>query len=202
MELLVHWITEFISQVSYPGIFLLMLVESAGIPAPSEITMPFGGFLVSEGELDFWAVVWAGTLGNLVGSWLAYFLGMWGEGAVVRSSIRKWGRYFLISESELDHAEHWFKRFDQPIVFFSRILPVIRTFISFPAGMARMNFLKFTFYTILGSFIWSYFLAQVGVKFGENWDFLEGYFRQFEYIIAAVFFIAIFWYALRKIKKL
>lgn len=202
MEFIITWITDFISRIGYAGIFILMLLESACIPIPSEVTMPFGGFLVNEGRFNFWWVVLSGTLGNLVGSWLAYFFGWWGQEPVVRASVRRWGKYLLISEGELDRAEAWFRRFGDPIVFFSRLLPVIRTFISVPAGIAKMNFFKFTIYTFLGSFLWSYLLTWIGLTLGENWGELEKYFRQFELIIAALLFIAAFWYALHKIRKL
>ena len=202
MEVVVHWITDFITRVSYQGIFILMLLESTGVPIPSEVTMPFGGFLASTNKLNFWWVVLAGTLGNLVGSWLAYFLGWWGEGTVVRVAIRRWGKYLLISEEELNRAEKWFNRFGDPIVFFSRLAPVIRTFISFPAGIAKMNFLKFTIYTFLGSFLWSYFLTWIGLTLGDNWGLLERYFRQFEMVIGGFAFVGAFWYVLRKIRRL
>lgn len=202
MELLLNWITNFISQVSYLGIFILMLLESACIPIPSEITMPFSGFLVSTGRFNFWLVVLAGTMGNLVGSWIAYWVGYWGEASVVRGLIRRFGKYVLVSEEEFDQAEIWFNRWGEAIVFFSRILPVIRTFISLPAGIAKMNFWKFSAYTFVGSLFWSYALTQIGFSMGENWDVLERYFRQFEFIIAGFLFAIIFWYALRKIRKL
>lgn len=202
MEFLVKWITDFISQVSYTGIFILMLLESALIPIPSEVTMPFGGFLASTGRFNFWLVVLAGTVGNLVGSWLAYWVGFWGEASVVRGLIRRWGRYVLVSEEEFNRAEVWFNRYGEVIVFFSRILPVIRTFISLPAGIAKMNFWKFTLYTFIGSLIWSYFLTKVGFTLGANWEVLEKYFRQFQFLIGGVLFIGIFWYAFRKIRRL
>ncbi|MDP3998849.1 MAG: DedA family protein [bacterium] len=202
MEFLVHWITDFISQVSYTGIFILMLLESALIPIPSEVTMLFSGFLASTGRFNFWLVVLAGAVGNLVGSWLAYWLGLWGESSVVRGLIRRFGKYVLISEEEFNRAEIWFNRYGEVIVFFSRILPVVRTFISLPAGIAKMNFWKFTIYTFIGSLIWSYFLTKIGFTLGANWAVLENYFRQFQYLIAGFLFIGIFWYALRKIRKL
>lgn len=202
MEAIISWITNFISEVSYPGIFILMLLESACIPIPSEVTMPFGGFLASSGRFDFWWVVLAGTAGNLVGSWLAYFFGWWGQEPVVRASIRRWGKYLLISEEELTRAEEWFRRYGDAIVFFSRILPVVRTFISLPAGIAKMNFLKFTVYTFLGSLFWSYALTRIGFTLGENWGMLEGYFRQFQIVIAGLFAIIAIWYFLRKIRHL
>lgn len=202
VEFLAKWITDFISQVSYNGIFILMLLESALVPIPSEITMPFSGFLASTGQFNFWLVVLAGTIGNLVGSWIAYFLGWWGQGPVVRRVVQRWGRYFLMSEVELDRAEEHFRRFGEPIIFFSRILPVVRTFISLPAGISKMNFFKFTLYTFLGSLIWSYILTQFGYSLGENWGVLEKYFRQFEFLIMGFLIIGIFWYMLRKIRRL
>lgn len=202
MEFLAAWITNFISQVGYQGIFLLMLLESACIPIPSEVTMPFAGFLSSTERFNFWLVVLVGAGGNLVGSWLAYFFGWWGQDPVVRASVRRWGKYILISEADLTQAEKWFNRYGDPIIFFSRILPVVRTFISLPAGIAKMNFFKFTIYTFLGSFIWSYILTKIGFTLGENWTVLEKYFRQFEFVIFGFLFVVGFWFALHKIRRL
>lgn len=202
MEILAKWITDFISQVSYGGIFALMLLESACIPIPSEVTMPFSGFLASTGRFDFWLVVLTGAFGNLIGSWIAYFFGWWGQDPIVRASVRRWGRFLLVSERELDHAEVWFRKYGEPIVFFSRILPVVRTFISVPAGIAKMNFLRFSLYTFLGSLIWSYILTKFGFSLGENWNLLESYFRKFEIFIGIFLVVILFWYTMRKVRKL
>src|SRR3990172_10037503 len=175
-----------------------MLLESACIPIPSEVTMPFSGFLAGQGKLNFALVVLSGTFGNLVGSLIAYFFGWWGQEIVVRNAIRRWGKFFLISEYDLDRSTVWFNRYGEIIVFVSRVLPVVRTFISLPAGIARMNLWKFIIYTTFGSFIWSFVLTQFGLTLGANWGILEGFFRKFEILIAMLFFIALFWYGYRK----
>lgn len=202
VELIGSWIIQFISTLGYFGIFILMTLESALIPIPSEVTMPFSGSLAALGRFNFWLVVVTGTVGNLIGSLLAYWLGWWGQEAVVRKVIVKYGKYFLISEREYDQSERWFRRHGEPIVFFSRILPVLRTFISLPAGIAKMNLTKFCIYTTVGSLLWSYFLTYIGVVLGNNWKSLEGYFRKFDIVIVVVGLLVVFWYVQRKMKHL
>jgi membrane protein DedA with SNARE-associated domain len=160
-----------------------MAVESALIPLPSEITMPFAGSLVATGRFDIWLVSLVGALGNLVGSWLAYFLGFFSEQAFVERVIRRYGKYLLISKSEFHRAEEWFKRHGEIIVFTSRLLPAIRTYISLPAGLAKMDFKKFSYYTLVGSLIWSWLLAFVGQKLGENWHAIGPYFHRLDLVI-------------------
>lgn len=200
LEIIGSWIIHFISTLGYFGIFILMTLESALIPIPSEVTMPFSGSLAAVGRFNFWLVVAAGTLGNLVGSMLAYFLGVWGQETVVRKVIVKYGKYFLISEHEYDHSERWFRKHGEIIVFVSRVLPIIRTFISLPAGVAKMNLTKFILYTTVGSLIWSYILTNIGVMLGNNWKSLEVYFRKLDLVIVVFLFGAIFFYVRRKLK--
>lgn len=196
-----HFIIQFISTAGYGGIFLLMSLESALIPIPSEVTMAFSGYLVSLGRFNFIAVILVGASANLFGSIVAYLLGYWGEETVVLNLIRKYGKYILISEAEYHRSEKWFRKWGEPIVFFSRILPVLRTFISLPAGIARMNFWKFCAFTFVGSLLWSAFLTYVGVVFGKNWNSLEIYYRKFEYLILALLVIGIAYFIWHKIKK-
>lgn len=179
-----------------------MLLESALIPIPSEVTMPFAGSLVALGSFNFWIVVFVGTIGNLVGSLLAYWLGWWGEETVVRRLIAKYGKYVLISESEYDRSERWFRNHGEMIVLLSRVLPVLRTFISLPAGVAKMKLKKFIIYTVVGCFIWSYVLTQIGVVLGNNWKSLEGIFRKFDVVIVAVCAAVVIWYVYHKLKHL
>lgn len=179
-----------ISSTGYFGIFILMALESACIPVPSEVIMPFSGFLVWEGKLVFWQVVLWGAVGNLLGSIVAYLVGYWGG----RRAIEKYGCYVFCSPKDLEIADRWFKKYGQSTVFFSRLLPVVRTFISLPAGIARMDFKKFCFYTLLGSLPWSFLLAYAGLAAGENWDYLKDYFHKFDFIIAAfIVLLAIWW---------
>lgn len=204
IESLGSWITNTISSWGYMAVFFLMTLESALIPIPSEVTMPFAGFLVGLGILKFWPLVFVGALANLTGSLLAYALGYWGQEKLIRQLIKKYGRYLLISYDEVETAERWFRQRGELIAFGSRLLPVVRTFISLPAGFSQMNVFKFSIYTFLGAFIWSSVLAYLGVILGDNWNVLGVYFKKFDILIvslgsaAVVFYV---WYKLRKIRK-
>ena len=200
IEVIGSWIIHFISTLGYFGVFILMTLESACIPIPSEVTMPFSGSLIASGQFNFWILVIIGTLGNLVGSLLAYWLGAWGQEAVVRKVIIKYGKYFLVSEHEYDRSERWFRNHGEMMVFASRILPVLRTFISLPAGVAKMNLKKFIGYTIVGCFIWTAILTEIGVVLGNNWKSLEGYFRKFDVVIVVVGVLIVVWYVWHKLK--
>jgi membrane protein DedA with SNARE-associated domain len=200
VELIGSWIIHFISALGYFGIFLLMTLESALVPIPSEVTMPFAGSLVALGEFNFWVVVLVGTLGNLFGSLLAYALGWWGQEAIVRKVIIKYGKYLFITEHEYDRSERWFKNHGELIVFVSRVLPVLRTFISLPAGVAKMNVKKFITYTVVGCFIWSIVLTQIGVILGNNWKSLEVYFRKFDLVIVVAAVALAVWFLWKKFR--
>lgn len=186
-----------ISETGYFGVAFLMALESACIPIPSEIIMPFSGFLVFIGRFNLWLVVIWGAIGNLIGSIIAYGVGYWGG----RRLIKKYGKYLLISFNDLTRAENWFEKYGQGAVFFSRLLPIIRTFISLPAGIARMNFLKFSFYTLAGSLPWSFTLTYAGVIMGENWTGLKVYFERFDFVIGGLIILGIIWWIWRHIKN-
>jgi Uncharacterized membrane-associated protein len=180
--LLAGFVITVISSWQYVGIALLMGVESACIPLPSEIIMPFSGYLVSTGVLVLWGVAVAGAVGCVVGSWLAYALGAWGG----RPLVERYGRYVLISHRDLDLADRWFQRHGDITIFVGRLLPVVRTFIAFPAGVARMPLWRFTAYTFLGSLIWCWGLAWIGLKLGQHWDTLGVYFHRFDALIGVI----------------
>lgn len=196
-----HLIIQFIDKSGYFGVFVLMAAESALIPIPSEITMPFAGYLASTGRFNLYIIVVIGALANLAGSVAAFGLGWWGEEHLIRRLIRKWGRYLLISEKEYDHAEKWFRQYGEKIVFFSRVLPVIRTFISLPAGIAEMNVWRFSILTFIGSFIWSAFLTYIGFALGKNWNNIHPYYQKFEYLIVGLVGILALYYLIHKLKK-
>lgn len=193
-----NWIIHVINLGGYWGVVLLMAIESANIPLPSEIIMPFAGFLVAEGQLNLWWVGTAGAFGCLVGSIFSYWLGAWGG----RPLVEKYGKYILISHHDLNLADKWFQKHGEITVFVGRLLPVVRTFISFPAGIARMNFFRFSLYSFLGSWPWCVFLAWLGVKLGENWESLRKYFHGFDWAILALIVLGIIWYVRRHLKNI
>src|SRR5467141_4622695 len=182
IAVLAGFIIWVISSTGYFGVLLLMAIESACIPLPSEVIMPFSGYLVYTGQFNLWIVTLAGAVGCVLGSLVAYWVGMYGG----RPVIEKYGRYVLISHHDLDLADRWFGRYGEAIIFSSRLLPVIRTFIAFPAGVARMNLTRFVIYTFAGSLPWCLGLAYVGQKLGEQWDKdprLKSLFHRFDFVI-------------------
>ncbi|MDI1362257.1 DedA family protein [Methylotenera sp.] len=191
------WIMSVISTMGYGGIVLLMAIESACIPLPSEIIMPFAGFLVYKGEMVLWLVALAGAIGCVVGSIPAYYVGMFGG----RPLAERYGKYILLSKQDLDLADRLFAKHGEIIILIARMLPAIRTFIAFPAGVVRMNMSKFIIYTFVGSFIWCWLLAYAGMKFGQNWESLKVYFHEFHYVIAAAGLLFVVWYVRRHFKQ-
>jgi membrane protein DedA with SNARE-associated domain len=183
---IVEFITSIISTMSYPGIFFLMILESALIPIPSEIIMPFSGFLASTGKLNYIGVVLAGSFGNLVGSILTYYLGI----NVGRKVILKYGRYIFFKKKHLELTENLFNKYGDRVSFVGRLLPGIRTYVSLPAGIGKTKFTKFVIYTFTGSIIWNFMLTYVGMKLGSNWKNIDKYSIYLD--ILAVIAIAVF----------
>src|SRR2546429_444453 len=201
IEILSAFIVATISTLGYAGIVLLMAIESACIPLPSEIIMPFSGYLVYTGRFNIWLVSIAGAFGCVVGSLVAYWIGMYGG----RPLIEKYGKYILISHHDLDLADRWFARYGEAIVFVSRLLPAVRTFIAFPAGVARMNLKKFVIYTFAGSLPWCFGLAYVGQKLGQPWDqnpLFKSWFHRFDFVIGIAIAIAVVWWVWRHLRHL
>lgn len=200
LEVLGNTIISIIHTTGYTGVFVLMTLESALIPIPSEVTMPFAGSLVSTGVFNFWLLGFIGGLGNLFGSLIAYYIGLKGE-KTVRHLIKTYGKFILVKEKEFDLAESWFKKYGDGIVFFSRVMPVLRTFVSLPAGIAKTPIKKFIIYTLVGSLIWSYVLEYLGVVLGNNWHILGAYFHKFDFAIAAVLGVCVILYLYHHFKK-
>lgn len=191
------FIISVISTMGYGGIVLLMAIESACIPLPSEVIMPFAGYLVFKGEMTLWGIALAGAIGCVIGSIPAYYVGMYGG----RPLAEKYGKYVLISKHDLDMADRWFEKHGDIIIFIARLLPAVRTFIAFPAGVARMNMTKFIAYTFVGSLIWCWVLGYAGMKFGQHWEDLKMYFHEFHYVIIALGVIFAAWYVRRHFKN-
>lgn len=200
-DTLATWIINLINATGYLGIFLAMLIESCMIPLPSEVTMPFAGAVAGQGNLNLLLVTLAGGFGNLVGSIIAYFIGYKAEEGIIRKFIKKWGKWILLSEHEYDKAKDWLKRYGNQVSFFSRLLPGVRTVISLPAGVAKINFIQFCIYTFLGSIIWSFLLAFIGFKLGERWEVVRSYFHKFDLVIVIAGLIAVGIYIYLHIRK-
>ena len=200
LESLSGLIIQLIQSSGYFGVFFLMLLSGALIPIPSEITMPFSGFLASTGSFNFVLVVLFGTLGDLVGSLIGYYIGYFLEESILVSLIKKYGKYILISEHEFYHARKWFVKYGSKVVFIGKMIPGVKTYIALPAGIAEMNIWKFLSFAFCGTLIWSTFLTGVGFYLGENWSSFQGYFRQFETVLLILFILAILFALNHKLK--
>jgi membrane protein DedA with SNARE-associated domain len=206
LESIGAWIIHEISVFGYFGVVFLMAIESACIPLPSEIIMPFAGTLtitiivngvLFPAKLNLILVGLAGALGCLVGSIVAYAVGYWGG----RSFIEQYGKYLLITKHDLDRADRFFKYFGDGAIFISRLLPIIRTFISLPAGISRMKFEKFCLYTFVGSVPWCLALAWVGRVLGQNWKVIEKYFRKGDIVIGVLIIVGVVWFFSRPFRQ-
>lgn len=194
------WIIAVISAGGYLGIVFLMAIESACIPLPSEIIMPFSGYLVSTGRFDLWMVATAGAIGCNVGSIAAYEAGKWGG----RPFVERWGKYVLLNMHDLDRAEAFFARWGSITVLVCRLLPLVRSFIAFPAGVARMPLLRFHIYTFVGSWPWCFALAWVGMKLGVAWHTdprLSHILHKADAAVVAALVIGFVWFVRHQLKK-
>ncbi len=187
-------VTALIASMGYWGIGILMAIESCNIPLASEVTLPFGGYLVSIGRLTFFGTALAGAIGGTIGSLISYYIGLFGG----RPFLDRYGRYLGVAPRRLALAEAWFARYDIFTVFFTRLLPVIRTFISLPAGVAQVNIALFTLYTFLGTLIWSLFLVYVGFVLGVHWEIVSAYFHRFDLLLLAAVILLLAWWVWRR----
>jgi membrane protein DedA with SNARE-associated domain len=193
ISLLASWIVAVISSAGYFGVVILMAIESACIPLPSEVIMPFAGYLVSIGQFSLIGAATMGALGCNVGSTVAYYVAAKGG----RPAFERWGKYILIGPAEIERADRFFARYGSATVFFGRLLPVVRTFIAFPAGLARMPMLKFQLYTFLGSWPWCFALAYIGYLLGARWDSdptFRKLFHEFDAVIVVVVLAGFAWF--------
>jgi membrane protein DedA with SNARE-associated domain len=182
-----EWLMPLVADYGLVAVFVTMTLESACIPIPSEVVVPYGGFLAAQGYFSLWAVVLVATVANLVGSSIAYAAGRYGG----RDLVLRYGRYVFISRHHLEKADHWFERRGEITVFATRMMPGVRTFISVPAGISRMPFLRFAVYTFLGALPWNLALAYLGWLFGENWELLQEQFSRFNLVVWAALGVAL-----------
>ena len=191
---IVTFCTNLIGQWGLPAVFILMLLESACIPIPSEATMPFAGFAVSQGHMSLLGITVAGVAGNLCGSWIAYAVGYYGG----RPFVERYGKYVLLRPHHLVVAERFFARYGPITVFVARMLPIVRTFISLPAGFGRMPFWKFTLYTVLGCVPWVLLLGWVGMKLGSNWEKIRPLLHYLDYAVVLALVALVVWALVRR----
>jgi membrane protein DedA with SNARE-associated domain len=197
LESLFMAVVNFLGQFGYWGIALGMAVESACIPLPSEIVLPFGGYLAAMGKITLTEAILAGQLGGLFGSIVAYLVGRFGG----RQLLERYGKYILISRHELEVADRWFHEKGEMTVFLTRLLPGVRTFISLPAGVAGMNFGRFLFYSFLGMLPWSFIFTWAGYKLGQNWHLVRAYLHQFDLVVIAALVLAVAWFVWYKLRR-
>ncbi|HEY9744914.1 MAG TPA: DedA family protein [Oculatellaceae cyanobacterium] len=198
LEMVMHFIHTVIVNMGYAGVALLMAIESANIPLPSEFIMPYAGYLVQQGKMNFHLAALAGAIGCVLGSIPSYWLGYYGG----HTFLLKHGKWLLLSEHDLITAEKWTAKYGDLAFFICRMLPVVRTFISLPAGILKARFWPFVIYTFIGSWIWSYGLVWVGVKFGENLEAFREIWHKFDYAVIGVLVLLGVWYIWRHVKHI
>jgi membrane protein DedA with SNARE-associated domain len=196
VESIVNMVIFVMDKVGYFGVFIFMALESACIPIPSEAILPFGGYLSYTGRLSIIPTILVGTVGGTFGSILAYYLGKLGG----RPLVEKYASTLHLSKSSLDKSDEYFSKYGEKIVFYSRLLPIVRTFISLPAGISNMNFKKFILYTFFGSLIWSILLGYTGYYMGENWVIIRSWFHYAD-IAMVIIIVGIIGYKIIKMRK-
>ncbi len=201
LEAIGGWVRSIIEALGYPGILLVMALENIFPPIPSELVMPLAGFMASSGTFNVIGVVIAGMLGSMVGALALYYIGVWADESVIRRFLRRWGRLLFISEDDLDLALHYFERHGQAVIFFGRLIPIIRSLISIPAGMSRMPMPRFLLFSALGTTLWSAALTYAGWVLGENYDQVSTFVSRYQNVVIVVLAIAIVLFVYRRAIK-
>ena len=189
--------TGLISSWGYPGVFILMAAESTMIPLPSELVMPFAGYLAYTGEFNFFFLAFVSALGTIFGSQASYFIGKYGG----EPFLEKYGKYLLINKKDLEWTHHWFAKYGEKTIFISRFVPVVRHLISIPAGIAEMNLKRFTIFTFLGGFLWNTFLAYLGYLLGQNWTLVHKYTKPFSHAMVVVLIAGTIYFVYKHLYK-
>ncbi len=201
IQTVIDWLVNIITKLGYPGVFLSVFLESFFAPIPSEIILPFSGFVASTGRLNIFLVIAVATVAAYLGSLPFYFIGKWGEKPVLKF-LEKYGKYFFIQTSDVDKAFKVFDRYGYGVVFFGRLIPIVRTLISFPAGVAEMKFLRFSIYTLLGSLIWNILLTYAGYILGDNWESVGIWVSKYEKAIIVLIVFIFLLYIARGVRNL
>jgi len=195
---LLEFFVKIIENLGYTGVFVLMTFESMILPVPSEAVMPFAGFLWHEGAMSFWPIIIFSTLGSILGSFISYAIGKYGG----RPFVLRFGKYLLLNEHHLESTERFFQRFGEKAIFFSRFIPVVRHFISIPAGVGNMRIGKFTVYTVIGAGMWNACLAYIGFKLGEEWERVRSYGEVIDIILVVLIVAALAYFITKRVKEI
>lgn len=196
------WLEQIMITLGYPGIAIVMFLESIFPPIPSEMLMPFAGFMASQGHFSFSGILLAGTAGSLLGALTLYYLGHYVGEPLIRTFIRRYGRYLLVAERDLNRSLDFFERYSESMVFLGRFIPLIRSLISLPAGMNRMPLSRFVLFTTLGSGLWNGLMGYIGVILGENWTQLLVFVKQYELFMLIALVVVIVLFVLKRIVQL
>lgn len=186
-----EWVTEIINTLGYPGIAIVMFLEVIFPPIPSELIMPFAGFLAADGKMSLPLVILAGNIGSITSAVFLYYVGVWADEPIIRRFVQKYGRLMMVSEKDLDRTLNIFEKRGELVIFFGRLIPLVRTFVSLPAGMNRMPMRKFLLYTTIGSTVWNTFLAVGGYILGENWEDLMHLIERYSKVTYAIIGVAL-----------
>ena len=200
IQSIIDWLVNAISTIGYPGVFISVFLESFFAPIPSEIILPFSGFVASTGKMNLVFVIIIATVAAYLGSLPFYFIGKWGERPVI-NFIEKYGKYLFIQQKDVDKVFGAFDKYGKGVVFFGRLIPMIRTLISFPAGVAKMQFARFSMYTLLGSLTWNILLTYAGYQLGDHWSVVSKWIEKYQNVILVLIIIAVLLYIIRRIKS-
>lgn len=200
IQSIIDWLVNAISTIGYPGVFISVFLESFFAPIPSEIILPFSGFVASTGKMNLVFVIIIATVAAYLGSLPFYFIGKWGEKPVI-NFIGKYGKYLFIQQKDVDKVFGAFDKYGKGVVFFGRLIPMIRTLISFPAGVAKMQFARFSMYTLLGSLTWNILLTYAGYQLGDHWSVVSKWIEKYQNVILVLIIIAVLLYIIRGIKS-
>ncbi len=200
IQSIIDWLVNAISTIGYPGVFISVFLESFFAPIPSEIILPFSGFVASTGKMNLIFVIVIATVAAYLGSLPFYFIGKWGEKPVI-NFINKYGKYLFIQQKDVDKVFGAFDKYGKGVVFFGRLIPMIRTLISFPAGVAKMQFARFSMYTLFGSLTWNILLTYAGYQLGDHWSVVSKWIEKYQNVILVLIIIAVLLYIIRRIKS-
>lgn len=202
IDSIIRWVTTVIETGSYPGLVFVTILENVFPPIPSEAILPFAGFLSATGKFNIWLVIFSGTLGSVIGALILYAFGYYGNEKIVRACVKKYGRFMLLKEEDLDGAEMFFKKHGLPAVFSARLIPIFRSIVSIPAGLAKMPLLEFITLTAIGTSLWCGVLAFLGRFLGENWKLVGAVVKKYEQLVLVLATFLLIYLFYRRVKSL